>query len=500
MPQQSVRDGRVPVLDRVTVGALAAEIPVQCESPVFILTASRSGSTLLRVILDSHPRLACPPETEITTACMELALTCDVLENAGAASSVADDPGELPPAVRVAVRAAVDEAYGHYLAQRGKQRWCDKSLDSYMHAELMAQVYPDAKFICLFRHCMDVVASGVEACPWGLQRYGYDPFVAQFPGNSIAAISSYWLACAQAILSFAGAHPGSCHQVRYEDLVTAPELTVAGILSFLGEQQMPGITQACFDTPHEINGPADEKLWFTSSVTAGSIGRGTVVPIIGLPEHVRSGVNEVLTRLGYRPVDDHWNDAAVGTDPRFSPEPATSFPPGSGGVPGPGEAEAVAALITARLRSQPSHKLDEITGYWPELAGKTVEIVVEDGIHARAGIRQTFPLSFTHDGQTPEPEAGGAEGEAVAVTITASAATWRSLLSGKSNVVTELSVGRIRCVSIEADHHQGCIQGHHPAGAMRAVAAMLGISKMPVARASVAVSRPHTEAAAGTAG
>ena len=168
---------------------------------------------------------------------------------------------------------------------------------------------------------MDVVASGVEACPWGLQRYGYDPFVAQYPGNSIAAISSYWLACAQAILAFQDAHPGSCHQVRYEDLVTAPEQTAAGILSFLGEEQMPGITQACFDTPHEIDGPADEKLWFTSSVTAGSIGRGTVVPVIGLPEPVRSAVNEVLGRLGYRSVDDHWNDAVTGTDPRLSPDP-----------------------------------------------------------------------------------------------------------------------------------------------------------------------------------
>src|SRR5580704_6321165 len=95
------------------------------DSPVFILTASRSGSTLLRVILDSHPRLACPPETGITSACMQLAMTCDVLENAGAASP--DESPELPPAVRAVVRAAVDRAYEDYLAQRGKQRWCDKS-------------------------------------------------------------------------------------------------------------------------------------------------------------------------------------------------------------------------------------------------------------------------------------------------------------------------------------------------------------------------------------
>jgi hypothetical protein len=447
-------------------------------SPVFILTASRSGSTLLRVILDSHPRLACPPETMITSACMQLAGTCDVLESAGAAS--ADEAGELPPAIRAAVRDAVDRAYQSYLAERGKQRWCDKSLDSYMHAELMAQVYPDAKFICLFRHGMDVIASGVEACPWGLQRYGFDRFVARYPGNSVAALGSYWLTCAQAILSFADDHPASCHRVRYEDLVTAPEQTVAAILSFLGEQQVPGITQACFETPHEINGPADEKLWFTSAVTVGSMGRGTIVPAGAMPEPLRSAVNAVLGRLGYRAVDDHWNDAVTGTDPRLSPPPSAPNPvPSPGHHPRRGEIEAAAALIRARLRSQTAgHKLREIADYWPAVAGKVVGIVVEDG-GGRAEQRQTFPPACAGDAT---PLGSDADRQAVAMTITASPATWRSVLNGSTNVITELSAGRIRCAGDSADHgHPGCAHAHHPADGLRAVAALLGISKIPVA-------------------
>jgi protein-tyrosine sulfotransferase len=486
MPQQPIHDIGLPDAALVTADLLASEAQVRCDSPVFILTASRSGSTLLRVILDSHPRLACPPETGITSACMQLAMMCDVLENAGTASPAAQDSAELPPAIRAAVRAAVDRAYGRYLAQHGKQRWCDKSLDSYKYAELMAQVYPEARFICLFRHCMDVIASGVEACPWGLQRYGYDPFVAQYPGNSVAAIGSYWLSCVQEILSFAGDHPGSCHQVRYEDLVTAPEETVAGILSFLGEQQAPGITQACFDTPHELNGPADMKLWFTSSVTADSMGRGTSVPANALPMPVRDPVNQVLARLGYRPVDDDWNQAASGTDPRLSPPAAALAGPGPDRGPGREEIEAAASLLTARLQSQPGHKLREIAGYWPALAGRTVEILVEDRGSGRAELRQTFPLAPEHDevAEPPGPQAGSE----AAATITASSATWQSLLSGSSNLITELSAGRIRCMTGEAgdDHdHLNCIQGHHPDGALRAVAALLGLSKIPVARGGV---------------
>ena len=54
-----------------------------CESPVFVLTSSRSGSTLLRFILDSHPELACPPETTVASACASLLRSWAVLEDAG---------------------------------------------------------------------------------------------------------------------------------------------------------------------------------------------------------------------------------------------------------------------------------------------------------------------------------------------------------------------------------------------------------------------------------
>jgi hypothetical protein len=33
--------------------------------PVFVLCNGRSGSTLLRFLLDAHPDLACPPETNL---------------------------------------------------------------------------------------------------------------------------------------------------------------------------------------------------------------------------------------------------------------------------------------------------------------------------------------------------------------------------------------------------------------------------------------------------
>jgi protein-tyrosine sulfotransferase len=168
------------------------------QSPVFVLTASRSGSTLLRFILDSHPELACPPETHVGGVCGELANLWSVLERART------DGTSLPPdqaQVIAALRAAIDGAFGHYLCGSGKRRWCDKSPNTFRHIRLLTQMYPDAKFICLYRHCMDMIASGIEACPWGLQNFGFEPFAARYPGNNVAAIGSYWLDTVQGIMA-----------------------------------------------------------------------------------------------------------------------------------------------------------------------------------------------------------------------------------------------------------------------------------------------------------
>jgi len=62
-------------------------------------------------------------------------------------------------------------------------------------------VYPEAKFVCVYRHPMDVIASGVEACPWGLAGYGFDPYMAATPGNAVQALASFWADNARASLA-----------------------------------------------------------------------------------------------------------------------------------------------------------------------------------------------------------------------------------------------------------------------------------------------------------
>jgi protein-tyrosine sulfotransferase len=450
-----------------------------CRAPVFILTASRSGSTLLRFILDSHPDLACPAETSVASMCAQVARTWDILENTDADSArLVDDAAVLAPEAITAVRDAADRVFGRYLRHRGKPRWCDKSLDSFQHAELILQIYPEARFICLYRHCMDVIASAVEICPWGLHRFGFDPFVAQHPGNSVAAVGSYWLATVQAILAFEEKHPDSCHRVRYEDLVTSPEQTAAAIFSFLGAEQVPGITRHCFEAPHDGNGPGDEKIWFSSEVTAESLGRGVQVPAAALPPPIQQPINEVLGKLDYRAIDVQWNAAVGRVDPRAHLDAATVAANGHATRRRP-ELVATAEAINDRIRSRADTELHKINARWPAMAGKTVSLIVQsaDGEHEELSWNFRPPPDHAA-GQAADASSEPADdSDGPVATIIADPAAWRSLLSGEANLVSEMTAGRLRCINRRDGHRIRSDELH-------AVATLLGLSRIPVARAS----------------
>jgi protein-tyrosine sulfotransferase len=466
-----IRSGTHPDADMVAASPAGHE---PCRSPVFVLSASRSGSTLMRFILDSHPDLACPPETDVTTACARLMHAWDILQSAvaGEGAEAAGKPGS--PQALAAIRDTVDGIYGRYLQRRGKRRWCDKSLGSYHEAGLAAHLYPEAKFICLYRHCMDVIASGVEACPWGLHRFGFDSFAARYPGNSVTAVGGYWLAAVRSIMAFEESHPDACHRVRYEDLVTAPEETAAAIFSFIGAEPVPDIARACFQTPHEGNGPGDEEIWFTSAITADSVGAGVRVPAVGLVPEVRQGVNEALERLGYRTVDDEWNAQAGRVDVRADTAedgqaPATDRP-GPGGEP-----QAAVHTIGELLRSRSDDELAEACAIWPTVAGQTVAIIAEsaDGDHAE--LRWEFPTLADRPRRPAVPPADDRPADKPVCTIIADPATWHALLSGGTNLVIEMTAGRLRCINRRDGHRIRSDEVH-------AIGWLLGLARVPLVR------------------
>jgi len=92
---------------------------------------------------------------------------------------------------------------------------------------------------------MDMIRSGLDACPWGLTGYGFDEYIVGSPGNAVLALARYWLDNATLIHEVEKEHSQRCHRIRYEDLVQDPEETMREVYAFVGVQSAPGVVRAC---------------------------------------------------------------------------------------------------------------------------------------------------------------------------------------------------------------------------------------------------------------
>jgi hypothetical protein len=199
-----------------------------------------------------------------------------------------------------------------YVCDRdGKRLYGDKSLEAARCLPAVHSIFPDAKYIVLVRHVMDTVASGLEASPWGFSAFGYLPFVAESPGNTVYALARYWHMQMSLMARWEKDHPDCCYRVRYEDLVADPEGVVAGLFRFLEVRPHALAMREVLDPSNLTAGPGDYKLLYTRSVSPASVGRGRQVPVDFVPGDLRQALNELLDEYGYEPLSDAWNATNV---------------------------------------------------------------------------------------------------------------------------------------------------------------------------------------------
>src|SRR5215469_10862031 len=134
-------------------------IDSQGHNLAFLLGLPRSGTTLLSVILDRHPRVLCPPEPWIMLALESLGKVCirhpaDSRLLGQAVHEFADDGVRLD-----AVRAYATTAYNRRLEQEGKSIFVDKTPRYYHILPFLRRTFREAKWIWLQRNPLDVAAS-----------------------------------------------------------------------------------------------------------------------------------------------------------------------------------------------------------------------------------------------------------------------------------------------------------------------------------------------------
>jgi hypothetical protein len=408
----------------------------QAPDPVFVLCMARSGSTLLRFVLDAHPDLACPPETSLPALCGQLAVVWSLIEGAPLSEVRGDVPPAVPDPAVAGIRHMVDLMTGSYLGRRGKRRFCDKSLGSARFADLLVRAWPGARFLCLYRHPMDVIRSGLDACPWGLNGYGFDAYIGSSPGNAVLALARYWLDNAQAIAAAEERFPDRCHRVRYEDLTAAPAAAAAGIFGFLGVDPVDDIEQRCLAADHEQFGPGDHKIWHTAAITTGSVGGGESVPTGLIPPPVLEGINELAGRLGYVPVDETWGTADAPAELRAD----VAVPDAAGTGNGSGSAAPAVSLLAGRLREALAGIDAAFQAQWARCldGGFTVAVRSPGGRDERCWQVDLAGRRLVEADQDTEGEDAPEWG------VVGSPRAWESVLSGERNLSAALRACELR--------------------------------------------------------
>jgi hypothetical protein len=206
--------------------------------PFFIIGCPRSGTTLLQLLINSHPKIAIPPESHIFVRFSKIFENYGDLNNKANLKlfvqdllkdyhirdwdlgvSVDDFCDQLKEKSLRNVIALLLELY----AQKDlKIRWGDKTPQHMLHVREIKKIFPEAKFIHLIRDGRDVAVSS--------SRIFVGP-------PSIYGIAHEWRKYIEIFDKFKkNLNHNEYLEVRYEDLVRNPEAELKKIFIFLKEE------------------------------------------------------------------------------------------------------------------------------------------------------------------------------------------------------------------------------------------------------------------------
>ncbi|HEY3567721.1 MAG TPA: sulfotransferase [Thermoanaerobaculia bacterium] len=264
--------------------------PVTTESPlqpIFVLSCNRSGSTLLRSILDTHPEIYCPSELSLGHAAHSLAILLAGLEGR---DSIQESARKLSitKAVTEPIRTFIQERIANYASRQGKRRWCDITPSNVYHLKLLDILFPEAKHICLYRHALDVT---VSAMPTAVRIPGLQKHIYQSSGHVPTGTIRWWCEVTRELLERERNAPDRCFRLRYEDLVRTPGQVLGPLFSFLGLAWDERMLDSVFSSARAV-GHEDEE----------SIGTGSSLSLEEVPEEVLSEMRQLLSELGYPEV------------------------------------------------------------------------------------------------------------------------------------------------------------------------------------------------------
>lgn len=193
--------------------------------PLFILSLPRSGSTLLQRVLAADRQIASVAEPWLLLpsvyALRDRGIRAEYSHQL-ANASLKDFLRELPSGKQdylTAIGLAMNELYRKAAKDSAVQYFLDKTPRYALIADELFEMFPDGKFIVLWRNPLAVIASMIETWgngKWNVSNYNVDLF------DGLANLIENYQSHSKKIVS-----------VQYEQLLRSPEAELARIADYL---------------------------------------------------------------------------------------------------------------------------------------------------------------------------------------------------------------------------------------------------------------------------
>lgn len=204
--------------------------------PIFVIGTNRSGTSLVRRILDSHSAIACPPETFFLAHYANLAQ--DPNAKVGMESMGISDADAIS-----AIKQHASFFHNSYRIAKNKRRWADKTPQYVYCLDGIDRIFGrTALYVWVTRNPLDVAYS-IWSRGWNLKNFG---------GDRLSDVCLFVKESWQKQRAFFESLDRDRYMVlRYEQLATSPEPVVRSLMEFLGEHFEDQILRF-WEMPHDF--------------------------------------------------------------------------------------------------------------------------------------------------------------------------------------------------------------------------------------------------------